>query len=1194
MAEFLVSNCTSWDQSAPKIAGLSGGGFVIAWENATSIYRGAGYNVYGQRYGANGSPAGSQFQVNICNSDGLEDRPAPAIAGLSNGGFVVACTVGTMTSYDVYAQRYNADATPLGSGFPVNTYNSSSQQGPSVAGLKSGGFVVVWKSFSQDTSFDYGVHGQMYGANGLPLGSEFPVHSKSYQPSVTGLSDGGFVVTYANTRTLYDVDDVYWRRYDANGVPVPASSDFKANTYASNYQDYPSVAGLKNGGFIVTWNSFGQDGTPYSRSVYGQEYDASGSALGSEFRVNTYTKNTQDLPSVAGLNGGSFVVTWESFQDASGYGIYGQRYSASGSALGLEFLVNSRTSGDQEAPSVASLSNGGFVVAWHESDNAKYGIYGQIYDANGGLVTPTPTPTPTPSVVTPYMCARLSVDVYKDASVFDEANWSVLRSSSDMTGANADIAKLTGYFGRAYVNEVDKVVVIAHRGTEPSAGFGQDLIVDAVMALCNVVDQFSSVIAFRDSVKDYIEKQGKSMQDYSFTSTGHSLGAVLAELLSAKYHYKAFTFDSPGSRDVIRASIGEGEPAFIKGVCQGMMSSLGKAGELLSALLLSALGGKPFESSDLDYVDKNVITYNAAPNFVNTMAAHVGGIYRIYPSIDELSKMNEQPDPLFYYSKYTNDGTFGQHGKYNILGQFDNTTGQPKVIGLQSEWPSGSLGYTGFNHYQSYELNRYYWESYQNNQHSLKLIPFADAYQKKTTSIACECAKAQALIKEQLSGKVPWITIAKTVVQIGFFSFEYITGDHPLKGVNITGDDGYYNGYEGGVLTKGRIIWGTTSFDDNVTTGKGDDTIYLFEGNDVVHDAGGHDTYIMPIVNIGKKTIDDSDGSGEIQIGNSLLSNLVVFPILKSLCPTVPVNAYFLDVNGVGYYFIEQSGNLLITPDCANTVQDIKNSITLLHFSWGNFGISKYTGTDTVVLVGSNSADYLDCSVYKAIAGKCFASALDGEDILAAEIGQNAVLTGCDVGKKVFKLLSSVHRLLSGLETPSDTQKVININGIKEGDVVDLSAIANTSSLVIKQNGTDAYIDFGGGNVIHSQISLGNSYVHFNSTGGNITINNLNMTQIINGADTDTTSWWTLGKILGVVSGGVGALVIAGLGVFFAHKYHVCCFAAVAAVVVTTARAEAKVISHNDVDDGSYMLHHQYDDHPLGNHQDHEDVGVHH
>ena len=65
---------------------------------------------------------------------------------------------------------------------------------------------------------------------------------------------------------------------------------------------------------------------------------------GTEFQVNTYTSDNQQEPSVTGLADGGFVVTWMSGnQDGSSWGIYGQRYAADGAASGDEFLINTVT-----------------------------------------------------------------------------------------------------------------------------------------------------------------------------------------------------------------------------------------------------------------------------------------------------------------------------------------------------------------------------------------------------------------------------------------------------------------------------------------------------------------------------------------------------------------------------------------------------------------------------------------------------------------------------------------------------------------------------------------------------------------------------------------------------------------------------------------------------------------------------------
>ncbi len=141
------------------------------------------------------------------------------------------------------------------------------------------------------------------------------------------------------------------------------------------------MAGLSGGGFVVTWQSAGQDGSGYG--VYGQRYSASGVISGGEFPINTFTANAQAAPAVARLIDGGFVVTWHSAgQDGSGNGVYGQRYSASGVISGGEFPINTFTANTQAAPAVAGLVDGGFAVTWHSAgqDGSAAGVYGQLYE----------------------------------------------------------------------------------------------------------------------------------------------------------------------------------------------------------------------------------------------------------------------------------------------------------------------------------------------------------------------------------------------------------------------------------------------------------------------------------------------------------------------------------------------------------------------------------------------------------------------------------------------------------------------------------------------------------------------------------------------------------------------------------------------------------------------------------------------
>src|SRR6185436_11385497 len=170
-------------------------------------------------------------------------------------------------------------------------------------------------------------------------------------------------------------------------VPVwgqdPAGAEFQVNTYTTGIQ-FPegarAVASDGSGNFVVVWTSY--NGGDYS--VFGQRFNASGIPQGSEFPVNTYTTGAQGAPAVASDANGNFVVVWKSNgQDGSGFGVFGRRFNASGVALASEFRVNTYTTGSQGDASVASDANGNFVVVWDSVYQSYSGAFGRRFNASG-------------------------------------------------------------------------------------------------------------------------------------------------------------------------------------------------------------------------------------------------------------------------------------------------------------------------------------------------------------------------------------------------------------------------------------------------------------------------------------------------------------------------------------------------------------------------------------------------------------------------------------------------------------------------------------------------------------------------------------------------------------------------------------------------------------------------------------------
>ncbi len=272
-----------------------------------------------------------------------------------------------------------APALPLASEFQVNSYTSFAQFLPSVAAGASGAFVVAWES-GQDGQ-NNGVFARFLSTSGATLGSEFQVNTYTTggqrYPSVATAADGDFVVVWESGQDGSG-NGVFARRFSSAGTAL--ASEFQVNTYTPSGQDRASVASDADGDFLVAWQSFGQDGS--SHGVFARGFSSAGTPLEEEFRANTTTTNIQRGASVAADAGGRFVIAWQdAARDGAGFGVFARRVSSTGVPLASEFQVNTTTAGDQFDPSVAADGLGHLVIAWQDSvrDGSSYGVFAQRF-----------------------------------------------------------------------------------------------------------------------------------------------------------------------------------------------------------------------------------------------------------------------------------------------------------------------------------------------------------------------------------------------------------------------------------------------------------------------------------------------------------------------------------------------------------------------------------------------------------------------------------------------------------------------------------------------------------------------------------------------------------------------------------------------------------------------------------------------
>ncbi|MEH6836649.1 beta strand repeat-containing protein, partial [Falsihalocynthiibacter arcticus] len=400
--ETQVNSYTAGHQLNAEIAALSDGGWVITWESNGQDGNLTG--VFSQAFNADGTTQGSETRVNTHTTSSQYNQQ---ITALSDGGWVITWqSIGQDGGGSgIYAQAYNADGTTQGGETQVNTYTTLSQTEPQIAALSDGGWVITWESSGQDGESN-GIYAQTYNANGTPQGGEVPVNTYTVgdqnTPQVTALSDGGWVITWVSVDQDGDLRGAYAQAYNADGTP--RGGEVQVNTETTGQQQFPTITALSDGGWVVTWTS--PDGDIYG--IYSQAYNADGSPQGIETQVNTSTAGDQYGHQTAALNDGGWVVMWASLgQDGSDSGVYAQVYNADGTPRGVETQVNAFTLGDQKLPQITVLSDGGWVITWTSAgqDGDSYGVYSQAYNADGtvnwGL----------PSDVTAFEAAASSLDL---------------------------------------------------------------------------------------------------------------------------------------------------------------------------------------------------------------------------------------------------------------------------------------------------------------------------------------------------------------------------------------------------------------------------------------------------------------------------------------------------------------------------------------------------------------------------------------------------------------------------------------------------------------------------------------------------------------------------------------------------------------------------------------------------------------
>mgnify|MGYP005841800707 FL=1 len=434
--EILINTTQVNSQRNPQIARDAAGNFIVVWESndansSANIY----YQLFNNQYEKNGS------EVLVNNiTENIQEKPSVAMN--SNGDFVIAWAShsGDMNSiFDIKARIYKNNL-PLGDEFLVNTTTELSQTKPRVTINDNGSFIIAWESWTSNNDRD--IFFQRFDGNGNKIGNETRANKtlaySQARPDIKYLSNGNFVITWESWKQIATTArgyDIFASIYDSNGNVL--NDEFLVNTYTEDYQWYSSIEAFDEGGFIVSWCSWEQDG--FDGGIYLQKLDQFGNKIGDEILVNSTFVNYQWLPKVHKMFNGNIAVVWSSWkQDGDREGVYCQIFDPSMNKISFETIVNEYTESYQWEPDFIVSNDNSLFVVW-----SSWGQFGKEndYDLIGKIISPV-----KPQVVINAKSiqhaegnstSRVFVHVIDSTKISgDSYEVSFIKPSSDLTYAN--------------------------------------------------------------------------------------------------------------------------------------------------------------------------------------------------------------------------------------------------------------------------------------------------------------------------------------------------------------------------------------------------------------------------------------------------------------------------------------------------------------------------------------------------------------------------------------------------------------------------------------------------------------------------------------------------------------------------------------------------------------------------------------
>ncbi|MBQ4142589.1 MAG: trypsin-like serine protease [Thermoguttaceae bacterium] len=389
----VTNSSTAGDQTEPAVAMNDQGDYVVVWVSEVVE------TLIGEDENGDGTDDGTTDDTtdDTTGEDG-EDDDEPVIKKI--------------VKKVIMGQRYDRYGTALGPEFYVSDFVDGIQTDPDVAMDSFGNFVVSWTVSGRDQNHDsindnnelaeYDIYVRVFDVYGNAVTNSFRVQQDYLNKTETEAEKRGiqkessiafspdgeeFVITWTNINSheSVDVSGVVGQRFTYKGAKV--GGRFIVNETIPYEQGMSDVTMDADHNIYVTWQSSSSSKT--GLDIYVRKFDRNNTPVSGEVLVNTTTSDDQKAPSIAANDEGSFVVAWAS-QDGSGYNVSFQCFDSTLNKIGSETRANTYTmfSQYQVAATISRKAENGtnFAISWSSYGQEKlstksWGVYMNVYDS---------------------------------------------------------------------------------------------------------------------------------------------------------------------------------------------------------------------------------------------------------------------------------------------------------------------------------------------------------------------------------------------------------------------------------------------------------------------------------------------------------------------------------------------------------------------------------------------------------------------------------------------------------------------------------------------------------------------------------------------------------------------------------------------------------------------------------------------